>query len=54
MTPTIGRGASRGNPRFSQPRAAALSGQEHAHESPTQRINRDANSDAPSLAILAW
>ena len=52
--PTIARGAARRGLRLIQPPPPSLSSDEHAHESPTQRINHDVDPDDPPLTILAW
>jgi hypothetical protein len=52
--PTTARDASRRHLRLIQPSTPSPHSDEHAHQSPTQRINHDADPDDPPLTILAW
>jgi hypothetical protein len=52
--PTVPRTRSRGNLRLIQTATPSLSSDEHAHESPTQRINHNVDLGDPPLTILVW
>jgi hypothetical protein len=51
---TIAQGASRLHLRLIQPVNPSLCSDEHAHELPTQTVNRDVDPDDASFTILAW